>query len=122
MRFGVERRTTERFVGIVVLIIAICGVSFGQTSPSPAPVEPASNSLQHATPAQEAATPAGDSSIRLGSGDLIEVSVYDVPEMATKTRVNDTGEIYLPLISYVHVEGLTVADAEKVIEQRLKIG
>jgi len=78
--------------------------------------------LQHATPAEPAATPGVDSSIRLGSGDLIEVSVYDVPEMTTKTRVSDTGEIYLPLISYVQVDGLTIAEAEKVIEQRLSKG
>jgi polysaccharide biosynthesis/export protein len=122
MRFGVERRTTVRFIRIVGLITAICGFSLGQTSPSPPPVEPAGSNLQHAAPAESAATPGGDSSIRLGSGDLIEVSVYDVPEMTTKTRVSDTGEIYLPLISYVQVDGLTVAEAEKVIEQRLSKG
>ena len=122
MRFGVERRTTVRFIRIVGLITAICGVSLGQTSPSPAPVEPVSSNLQHASTAEPAATPGGDSSIRLGSGDLIEVSVYDVPEMTTKTRVSDTGEIYLPLISYVHVDGLTITEAEKVIEQRLSKG
>lgn len=64
----------------------------------------------------------GDGSIRLGSGDLVTVSVYDVPELNTKTRVNDNGEIYLPLIDNVHVEGLTVADAERVVEKRLDDG
>ena len=65
---------------------------------------------------------AGDSSIRLGSGDLVEVSVYDVPELTTKTRVSDSGDIYLPLINYVHVDGLTIMEAEKAIEQRLSQG
>jgi polysaccharide biosynthesis/export protein len=63
-----------------------------------------------------------DSGIRLGSGDLIEVNVYDVPELTTKTRVNDTGDIDLPLVNNVHVQGLTINDAEKVIEQRLDHG
>lgn len=63
-----------------------------------------------------------DSGIRLGSGDLIEVNVYDVPELTTKTRVNDTGDIDLPLVNEVHVQGLTVNEAEKVIEQRLDHG
>ncbi len=62
------------------------------------------------------------SGIRLGSGDLIEVNVYDVPELNTKTRVNDAGEIDLPLINDVHVKGLTVNEAEKAIEQRLDHG
>ena len=60
--------------------------------------------------------------MRLGSGDLVEVSVYNVPEMETKTRVSSGGDIYLPLIDYVHVDGLTVDEAESVIEKRLEKG
>lgn len=52
----------------------------------------------------------------------MEVSVYDVPELTTKTRVSDTGDIYLPLINYVHVDGLSIMEAEKAIEQRLSQG
>lgn len=66
--------------------------------------------------------PGGDASIRLGSGDLVEVSVYDVPELSTKTRVSDDGDLDLPLVDKVHVEGLTVSDAEQVIEKRLEEG
>jgi polysaccharide biosynthesis/export protein len=69
-----------------------------------------------------AATSSGDSAVRLGAGDLIEVSVYNVPELDTKLRVSTTGEIYLPLIDYVHVEGLTLDEAEAVIERRLDHG
>lgn len=66
--------------------------------------------------------PGGDASIRLGSGDLVDVSVYDVPELNTKIRVSDRGDLDLPLINTVHVEGLTVNDAERVIERRLQEG
>ena len=52
----------------------------------------------------------------------MDVSVYNVPEMETKTRVSSTGDIYLPLIDYVHVDGLTVDEAESVIEKRLDQG
>jgi polysaccharide biosynthesis/export protein len=64
----------------------------------------------------------GDAAIRLGAGDLIEVSVYGVAELNTKTRVGNSGDIYLPLINYVHVGGLTIAEAEGVIEKRLDQG
>jgi polysaccharide export outer membrane protein len=60
--------------------------------------------------------------IKLGLGDLIEVSVYNVPELATKVRVSNSGDIYLPLIDYVHVEGLTMEEAQTVIEKRLTDG
>lgn len=60
--------------------------------------------------------------MRLGSGDLVELNVYDVPEMNTKTRVSNTGDLYLPLVAYVNVDGLTLDEAESVIEKRLEQG
>ena len=63
-----------------------------------------------------------DASIHLGQGDLVEVNVYDVPELNTRTRVSDNGDIDMPLVNQVHVEGLTLDEAEKAIEQRLDHG
>jgi polysaccharide export outer membrane protein len=63
-----------------------------------------------------------DSSVRLGTGDLIEISVYNVPELATKTRVGSNGDVYLPLIDYVHLGGLTAEEAQGLIEKRLSDG
>jgi len=60
--------------------------------------------------------------VKLGPGDLIEVAVYNVPELATKARVSNSGDVYLPLIDYVHVEGLTQEEAQTVIEKRLESG
>jgi polysaccharide biosynthesis/export protein len=63
-----------------------------------------------------------DSSLRLGPGDLVEVSVYNVPELTTKARISSGGEIHLPLIDYVHVSGLTGEEAEALIQKRLADG
>lgn len=60
--------------------------------------------------------------VKLGSGDLIEVSVYNVPELASKVRVSNSGDVYLPLIDYVHVDGLTQEEAQTLIEKRLADG
>ena len=62
------------------------------------------------------------SDLRLGAGDLLEVSVYNVPELGTKSRVGNNGDIYLPLIDYVHLAGLTVEEAQALIEKRLADG
>lgn len=59
---------------------------------------------------------------KLGAGDLLEVSVYNVPELTCKVRVGNSGDVYLPLIDYVHVEGLTQEEAQSVIEKRLEDG
>src|SRR5258708_7717975 len=108
---------------VLVLILASAVTAFAKGADDNAPA--VSNGVTPATTAAHSSAPGmrgGDSSIRLGSGDLIEVNVYNVPELQTKTRITDTGEIDLPLINNVHVEGLTINEAEKVLEQRLDKG
>src|SRR5437588_9351396 len=60
--------------------------------------------------------------LRLGPGDLLEVGVYNVPELSTKARVGNSGDVYLPLIDYVHVGDLTVEEAQTLIAKRLSDG
>ncbi|MGA2389097.1 MAG: polysaccharide biosynthesis/export family protein [Candidatus Sulfotelmatobacter sp.] len=62
------------------------------------------------------------SRLRLGPGDLIEINVYNVPELSTKARVGNSGDVYLPLIDYVHVGGLTVEEAQGLMQKRLEDG
>jgi polysaccharide biosynthesis/export protein len=115
-----------RLMGVVAVLAA---TGLAQTSAQPSAADPASLSLstglKSSVPSNapdSAKSIGGDASVRLGSGDLIELSVYDVPELNTKTRVSDSGDIYLPLVNYVHVDGLTINDAERVIEKRLAEG
>ena len=84
------------------------------------PVPPAANTAAQA--ADSAATNADSTLLKLGGGDLIEVNVYNVPELATKARVGNSGDVYLPLIDYVHVGDLTVDEAQTLIEKRLGDG
>jgi polysaccharide biosynthesis/export protein len=48
--------------------------------------------------------------------------VYNVPELSTKTRVSGAGDVYLPVVDYVHIAGLTISEAEAAIEKRLDQG
>jgi polysaccharide biosynthesis/export protein len=96
-------------------------LSQAATSALPANVErskPAENDSQHSAVAGEV-----DSlKIKLGPGDLIEVSVYNVPELSTKARVGNSGDVYLPLVDYVHVDNLSVDEAQALIQKRLEDG
>jgi polysaccharide export outer membrane protein len=60
--------------------------------------------------------------IRIGPGDLLQLSVFDVPELAQSVRVSDTGDATLMLLGVLHLEGLTAAEAQTVIEDRLRQG
>ena len=110
--------------GVAALIFCVASVG-AQSSPSQTNIAPATV-FPDATPspAKPISTPqaASGSQIRLGAGDLVELNVYDIPELNTKTRVSNGGDIYLPLIDYVHVEGLTIEDAQAAIERRLQQG
>ncbi len=68
------------------------------------------------------ATAESSPTLHLGAGDLLEISVYNVPELTTKARVSNSGDLYLPLIDYVHVADLTLEEAQTVIEKRLEDG
>jgi polysaccharide export outer membrane protein len=74
------------------------------------------------TPLPASASPAASSVAKLGPDDLVEVSVYNVPELTTKARVNESGSLYLPLIGYVPVGGLTLDQAQALVEKRLSEG
>jgi polysaccharide export outer membrane protein len=63
-----------------------------------------------------------NSNVKLGVGDLVDVTVYGVPDLATKTRVSGSGDVYLPLIDYVHVADLTADEAQELIQKRLEDG
>jgi polysaccharide biosynthesis/export protein len=57
----------------------------------------------------------------IGSGDLISVQVFDVPEISRELRVSQTGTIGLPLIPVrLHISGLTEMQAERKIQEVLE--
>ena len=65
---------------------------------------------------------AAPTDVPLGAGDVIKVSVYNNPDLATETRVNENGLITVPLIGQVPVAGLSTAAAEKKIAALLGSG
>jgi polysaccharide biosynthesis/export protein len=97
----------------------IPGAVPAEPSPIPSAVQPVANSPSDTTKDKDTANPPVT---KLGPGDLIELNVYNVPELTTKTRVSLSGDVYLPLVDYVHVGGLTQEEAQALIEKRLEDG
>ena len=60
--------------------------------------------------------------LSLGPGDLLKVSVYGSPDLATEARVSESGNITFPLIGQVALGGLSAAAAEKKIGGLLESG
>lgn len=57
------------------------------------------------------------STYRIGPKDLVEIKVFEVPELNVELRVSEEGTIDLPLIGDVDVQGLT----ESELGARLKV-
>jgi polysaccharide export outer membrane protein len=79
-----------------LLMLVMTGMAFGQIAPRPEQT--------------------------LGVGDIVKISVYQNPDLATEARVSEIGQINFPLIGVVSVGGLTVSLAEKRIEKMLRDG
>ena len=90
----------------------------GRIEPAVAPVPPAT--LAVAAPPAAVAAPTTE--IMIGSGDLLEVSVYGAPDYDKQVRVSAEGEITLPLAGTVKIGGMTTAQAEAVIARTLSNG
>ena len=53
----------------------------------------------------------------IGGGDLIQLSIFEAPDLNTETRVNARGGVTLPLLSTVQIAGLSIREAEQHVER-----
>ncbi len=57
----------------------------------------------------------------IGNGDLLEIAVFDVPELSKEVRVSQSGTINIPLVPVrLHVAGLSETQAESKIAEVLE--
>ena len=80
------------------------------------PVGPAittSNSLSEQPLSSSVALP-------LDTGDLLDIQTFDTPELSAKLRVDENGQITLPIGGAVTVKGLTAEQVGVAIEKRYR--
>jgi polysaccharide export outer membrane protein len=76
--------------------------------------------LPQNVPSTEINSPMSSSTLLVGPGDELEVTVYGAPDLSGRTRVNADGNISIPLVGYVRVAGLTNSEVEGTIESELR--
>ena len=57
---------------------------------------------------------------RLGSGDLIEVSVFGVEDYTYNLRINSRGQLNFPLVGNIDVKGMTPSELEQTLRFRFE--
>jgi polysaccharide export outer membrane protein len=58
----------------------------------------------------------------LTPGDVLEVSVYGVPELTQRLRISGSGDINMPLVNSIQIGGMHIEDAQSKIEHALRDG
>lgn len=100
-----ETRSGSIPVTLFILMLAAAILGFSQErSPTPSPD-------QQRNPAP---------SIAIGSGDLLNIVVFDTPELTTSVRVSQDGEVNLPVLGLMKLAGLNSIDAARKIEDELR--
>ena len=110
----------------VLLVIPAGSIRAQQPSPEKAQ-ESTADENRRIEPLQQMlekdAGPAGTRAVeeyRIGAEDLLEISVFEAPEMNRTLRVSASGEITLPLVGPVRAAGLASRALESVIEELLR--
>ncbi|MFZ1131735.1 MAG: polysaccharide biosynthesis/export family protein [Terriglobales bacterium] len=119
---GRSRRFLLR--SIYLILAGSCGLQVLAQTPASGEPRPPATANETAAP-QASRLPANslaNSNVKLGIGDLVEVNVFGVPDLSTKSRISGSGDLYLPLIDYVHVADLTTDEAQELIQKRLEDG
>lgn len=95
------------WVGIMLALMNVAGSCTARAAQEPRSGQ--------ASMAQE--TPAV---LKIAPGDLLHISVFDVPEMTQEVRIGANGEAQLALIGNIELAGLTGAEAADAIAKELR--
>lgn len=113
---------TDRLFCVSCLIL--CSILTGQRSavaqfsgPATSSTESYNQSLTPTTDPQILYP--GERDVVLTVGDMITIRLFSDPEYNPIVRINNDGTVLLPLIGIVHLEGLSITQAEQLLAEKL---
>jgi len=105
-----RRYGTVLVLSALVVGAAGCGGRSSAPPPGPVAMEDLSGSLAVARSHVH----------RIGPDDLLEVTVFEAPELSRTARVGADGSISLPVLGSVPAAGLTATELEGALQDRLR--
>jgi polysaccharide biosynthesis/export protein len=108
-----------RNAALTLLLVALAGCTSAASTGSSTAFVQQTGALP--PPQVLAATPnAAAAEYRIGPLDLLEISVFQVPDLSKTVKVSASGEIAMPLIGTVQAGGKTVDELETEIKTKLE--
>lgn len=106
------------FARSIVVASAVLSLSSLSAQPSPSPTRSAGSAA--AVESAQVRLPAAVlDEYKIGSQDLLDISVYGQADLTRTVRVNSQGNISLPLVGTLMAVGLTSIQLERLIADRL---
>jgi polysaccharide export outer membrane protein len=109
-------------VALMFLALATADAPAAPPRKDPPPRPPAPTPEAGASVAPEKMQEPRTTEHRLGPEDLLEISVFEVPQLNRTVRVTEGGTISLPLLGEMAVRGLTVSQLETNLREALARG
>ncbi len=103
-------------IRLVTIGLLLAGTISGMQAQQSAASEKASGSAEAGTTASPAPAP----NHVLAANDLLEIKVFQEPDLDTTARISEDGKLNFPLIGEVAVGGKTVQQAIRLIQDRLE--
>jgi polysaccharide export outer membrane protein len=100
-----------------IVLVLIVSLSAAQTPVSPVPASSAEETGNSVT--LKTRNLPEEQEVKIGSGDLLELSMYGVPEFSSQGRVSSSGDLTIPVLGTVRLAGLTAAQAQDHIREEL---
>ncbi len=121
LNFAIAMRLSEltRRFGLSVLLLSSLSISL--VAQEAVRTNPVQTTKSPQAPAASA-DPTAPAPLVLGPGDEADMTVYGVPELSLHFRVNNAGDVYLPLVGRVTIGGLSADDAQALIEKKYEEG
>jgi len=129
--FRKRLRLAVTCTSLAALSLLFSAISHAQASQSNAnsaapPAQPETTEdynrrLEQLNQALAVGTPSGEQAeYRIGAHDLLEINVFEAPDLNRSLRVSASGEISMPLLGAIQSTGLTARELEGVIEIKLR--
>jgi polysaccharide biosynthesis/export protein len=117
--FGAWRCSVRWLVVVITLLLCQCAGSALAQFTGPSLGSSASVNLPMKPTTDPAILYPGPREIHLDHGDLLTIHLYGTNDYAPTARVSLDGSVQLPLVGLVHVEGLSLHEAQDLIAERL---
>jgi polysaccharide export outer membrane protein len=101
-----------------LLMLIVSGHALAQFSgPATSSTEAYNQALTPTT--DQAVLYPGERDVVLTVGDMISIRLFSDSDYTSGVRINNDGTVLLPLIGIIHLEGITVTQAEQLIAEKL---